>query len=71
MVLICWGRSRAKRTITFPLTYTNKPIVNAGDEHGGDAHFSAVNITTTNFYLKAFFNTYTFDDNGNYIAIGF
>lgn len=71
LVLICWGRSKAKRTITFPLSYTNKPIVNVGDEHGGDAHFSAINTTETDFYLKAYTVNTEYDDNGNWIVIGF
>ena len=71
-LLITWGKSKAKRTVAFSLVYNNIPLVNTGDEHGGTAHFSATNITKTNFYLKAY--TYTeneFDDLGNYIAVGY
>ena len=69
-LIIQFGRATAQQTITFPIAYNKIPVVNAGDEHGGFAHFSAMSITKTSFNLKAIDgNGSTFADNGNWIAI--
>lgn len=69
-LIIQFGRAAAKQTITFPIAYNKRPVVNAGDEHGGSAHFSALSITKTSFYLKATNqNLTTYTDNGNWISI--
>ena len=73
-ILICWGRSQAKKYIILPITYTIIPIVNVGDEHGGTAIFSApkARITTTQFYLKAMdVHNAEYSDYGNWISVGF
>lgn len=69
-IIIQFGRATAKQTITFPIAYNKIPVVNAGDEHGGSAHFSAVSITKTSFYLQAKQeNNITYADKGNWISI--
>lgn len=69
-LIIQFGRATAQRTITFPIAYNKRPVVNAGDEHGGSAHFSALSITKTSFYLSAKTeNGVTHADNGNWISI--
>ena len=69
-IIIQFGRATAKQTITFPIAYNKIPVVNAGDEHGGSAHFSAISITKTSFYLCAKTeNAATHADRGNWISI--
>lgn len=69
-LIIQFGRATAQRTITFPIAYNKRPVVNAGDEHGGSAHFSALSITKTSFYLSATKeNLIKYPDRGNWISI--
>ena len=69
-IIIQFGRATGKQTITFPIAYNKIPIVNAGDEHGGSAHFSAISITKTSLYLQAKQeNHITYADKGNWISI--
>lgn len=69
-LIIQFGRATAERTITFPIAYNKIPVVNAGDEHGGSAHFSALSITKTSFYLRAIRdNLVKYTDKGNWISI--
>ena len=68
--IIQFGRATAQQTITFPIAYNKIPVVNAGDEHGGSAHFSAISITKTSFYLRAMKEDLTkYTDKGNWISI--
>lgn len=69
-LIIQFGRAAAERTITFPIAYNKRPVVNAGDEQGGSAHFSALSITKTSFYLRAMKEDFTkYPDIGNWISI--
>lgn len=69
-LIIQFGRATAQRTITFPIAYNKRPVVNAGDEQGGSAHFSALSITKTSFYLRAIRDNLTkYNDKGNWISI--
>ena len=69
-IIIQFGRATGKQTITFPIAYNKIPVVNAGDEHGGSAHFSAISITKTSFYLRAMKEDLTkYTDKGNWISI--
>lgn len=69
-IIIQFGRAAAQRTITFPIAYNKIPVVNAGDEHGGYAHFSALSITKTSFKLNAMDHVgKLYPDHGNWIAI--
>ena len=69
-IIVQFGRNTGKSKITFPIAYNKIPVVNAGDEHGGMAHFSAISITKTSFYLQARNeNGKEYTDKGNWFSI--
>ena len=69
---MCYGYSKAQRTITYPITYTTIVRNLATSNQGGVAFASCTSNKLNQFYLKiSTYNGQEYADVASYLIIGY